>query len=505
MSIYNQDLERQLLAGLLNYPDKYIEIENFISEKDFYSVDSKVHKTIFQVIANLCRQNQKVDWVVVSERINSSGIKFEDDITVGDYVHSLSSRRVKEGAVVDVAKELKKFSVRREIYETSRKIALEMKNMKPESSYSEIVEIADKTYNEVVDRFEDVGENNVVDIYQDIEAYINEVADNPDKDKGLDIPYPTINKIYGSILRPGNIFVVNGRSGASKSTFMSDLVTKAAVLNDVGIIAIDNGELSSNEVMMRQCAALSGVPIFNLQNGSWRRNKELAAKVEAVWPKVKNLKHYYINGAGKSAEELVSLVKRIYYTKFSRGDQAILLYDYIKGSFHKDKNRQEHAAIGDLIDLLKKCVQRDIVFNGSPVISMVTGVQANRTGVTTNKTLDQVDESEASMGLSDRIVQISSWSGTLRQKLNEEIALEGGRFGTHVFTFTKTRHLGEEWNRHIYPVMTSKGPRRNYINFKIENFNCTEIGDLQDVVNTLDPTIACPEDEQDSDLPPSLR
>ena len=36
--IYSYELETQLLAGLLKYPEKYLEISAFISEKDFNSL-----------------------------------------------------------------------------------------------------------------------------------------------------------------------------------------------------------------------------------------------------------------------------------------------------------------------------------------------------------------------------------------------------------------------------------------------------------------------------------
>jgi len=48
--IYSYDLETQLLAGLIKYPDRYAEVASFISEKDFWSESSKINRTIFSVL-----------------------------------------------------------------------------------------------------------------------------------------------------------------------------------------------------------------------------------------------------------------------------------------------------------------------------------------------------------------------------------------------------------------------------------------------------------------------
>ena len=34
--VFSAEVEKQLLAGLLNYPDKYVEIAAFVSSKDFF-------------------------------------------------------------------------------------------------------------------------------------------------------------------------------------------------------------------------------------------------------------------------------------------------------------------------------------------------------------------------------------------------------------------------------------------------------------------------------------
>lgn len=53
-----------------------------------------------------------------------------------------------EAKIESAIKELKKYSVRREITKTAKRISESMKNISPEVSYLKIVESADQIYNE---------------------------------------------------------------------------------------------------------------------------------------------------------------------------------------------------------------------------------------------------------------------------------------------------------------------------------------------------------------------
>ena len=117
--IYSYELEKQLLAGLIKNPNSFIDICSFVSERDFYSEDSVLNKTIFTVIKQAIENAEDVDDVIIAQRIQSLGLSFEDNINVADYIRSLGMRKVSESSTVKAAKELKKYTIRREIYESS--------------------------------------------------------------------------------------------------------------------------------------------------------------------------------------------------------------------------------------------------------------------------------------------------------------------------------------------------------------------------------------------------
>tara|TARA_R100000152_G_scaffold20736_1_gene15680 strand:- start:3027 stop:4544 length:1518 start_codon:yes stop_codon:yes gene_type:complete len=484
--IYNFELEKQLLAGLIKEPDSLAEISNFIGNSDFYSKQSSLHSAIFRVIKQAIDAGDEIDEVIIAQRVNEVGLSFEDNLNPSDYIKSLALRKVPKGNTLKTAKELKKYSIRREILESSQDIGKKMKNMPPEASYRAIIEAADSAYNSRINLYEmgnDVPEN----IYEEMEALVEDRGNNPLTEFGMMGPHPKVNEIYGSLLRAGNITVIVARSGVGKTQFCMDYSTKVSLQYDVPVLHFDNGEMSKEELIMRQCAALSGVSMHLLESGKWRRaGEDVVKKVRAVWPKVKNLKFYYYNVGGMDVDSMVNTLKRFYYSKVGRGNPMVFSFDYIKTTSENIANKSEWQVVGEMVDKFKKCVQKEILHDGNPVIPMITSVQSNRYGITNNRNSQNIVDDESIVSLSDRITQFCSHMFILRNKTADEMETEGGRFGSHKLINVKARHLGSDIAGAVEPVRIGDSLRKNSINLDFNNFNISERGDLRDIARMLD-------------------
>ena len=113
--IYNFELEKQLLAGLIKEPESLAEISNFIGTSDFYSKQSSLHSTIFRIIEQAIDSGDEVDEVIIAQRVNDVGLSFEDNLNPADYIKSLALRKVPKGNALKTAKELKIFYKARDI------------------------------------------------------------------------------------------------------------------------------------------------------------------------------------------------------------------------------------------------------------------------------------------------------------------------------------------------------------------------------------------------------
>jgi len=501
MQLYNLDLEKHFLSGLLQNPESYFDISSFFSSRDFSTDQSSVHSSLFSVIKSFIELNQDLDPYLISEKIKATGISFEDGINPLEYIQSLFLRKVSAKSLIDTARALKKLTLKRDFFQTGKDLATSIAKL-GDAEYDEIISTADRIYNSRINQYEN-SDSLPVNIYDSMEKMVEDRGNNPIDDFGLVGPHQRLHEIYGSLLRPGNITVIVARSGIGKTQFCMDFCSKVSAMNEnTPILHFDNGEMSFEELTNRQCAAMSGVPLSLIESGRWRHAGDTVVnKVRAVFKKIKELKFYYYNCGGMSVDEMVNTVKRFYYAKVGRGNQMIFSFDYIKTTFQPSGNKTEWQVVGEMVDRFKRLIAKEILFERNPVISMITSVQMNRLGTSRNRSSDNIVEDETVVSLSDRITQFCSHMFLLRSKEPEEISEEGS-FGTHKLTNIKARHLGQDPMGEIEPVQMDDGVlRRNYISLNFENFNITEVGDLRDLRNRLRVSGIEPDQDGENQLP----
>jgi len=484
--IYSHELEQHLLSGVIKHPESFFEISNLIEESDFRA-NGEVNKTIFKIIKQALEAGESIDDVIISQRIRELNISFDENVNVFDYLKSLSMRMVGKESILQTAKDLKKLSIRQNISTQAVQVASQMKKMKSSASFEEIIDTADAAFNKNISSMF-ANKNSPENIFEDMEDIIEERGNNPQTEFGMMGPHKSINAMYGSLLRPGNITVIVSRSGVGKTTFCLDYCTKVSLqYGNVPVLHFDNGEMSKEELLMRQCAALSGVPMYYLETGNWRRNEAFVKKVREVWPKIKNMKLYYYNVAGLSVDQMINVMRRFYYSKVGRGNKMIFSFDYIKTTSEKNNNNLSHwQLVGDMVTKFKNFIAEEICFDEGPVVGMLTSVQSNRLGITNNRNSDNVVDDESIVSLSDQITHFSSHLFVLRKKTLDEIAEDPEGFGTHKLICFKNRHLGEQAQRAVNEVeMPDGSKKKNYINLDVDNFNIEDKGDLQDMVDYL--------------------
>jgi len=477
-------LEQRLISSLLNKPEDYVNIQGFFSESDLDPEGGQRHPVIFSVIRQAIEKNEEINGPIIAQRLEAIGVSIDgSDLSIGNYVLSLSRVKVKEGDAFKFARELKKLSARREGCQIGEDVKKAMINLDPSVSYVEIIQTIDQIVNKKINCFEIEG-NNPINIYEEMERIVEQAGQN--QEEPLFGPYPTVNKIYGSLLRGGNITCVTSRSGIGKTSLAMDFTCYVGDKYDVTVLHLDNGEMSLEELTFRRASSISGVPLHLIESGKWRNNKESVEKVRAALQKIKSgkSKFYYYCVAGMSVDEMVSLSKKFYYSKVGRGNRMILSFDYIKTTNQLNGNLTEWQVVGEIVDKFKKFVQKEVLFEENPMISMFTSVQSNRSGVTTNKTSDKIIDDESTVSLSDRIIQFCSHMFILRKKTMDEIAEEGQKFGTHKLICIKARHLGEDISGYLDPVKDGDKLRQNFINLSFENFKIEERGDLRDIVKS---------------------
>lgn len=470
MAIYSLQVEKYVLSGLIRHPASFADIESFINESDFIN---DVHYTIFCVFKETFNKGEQIDKILISQKCKNLGITFKDQsIDIFNYVNSICLIPTSQAGLIEGAKELLKLRIRREIEQTGDEIK-KFANSCAEKPIEEIITESDKIYNSKICTY--ASENNKPeDITNNVIEIIEERGNNPIEDTGLTSPYANFNRLYGGI-RPGNLYAWVSRPKHGKSTILNDLAIKITSINKGCKALVLDTEMSTIDMKFRIASSLTGIPVWHLETGNWKKNNNLYQKFEQSKDKIRGLTNQvdHLQVAGKPIEEIVSIVKRWYFSKVGRGNQCVVVYDYIKLTGESDKNKQEYQLIGEKVNALKElCSELNI-----PIL---TACQLNRSAES------GVDDSSA-ISQSDRLQWFASFVAIFRRKSVEEIADDGPEFGSHKLIPLATRFQGKDSAGHHDLVRIQEGKKvkymPNYISFDINNFNVQETGTLEDILS----------------------
>lgn len=478
MAIFSQQVEKHVLGGLIKHPQVFADVDSFLNEKDFYF---DVHSTIYCVIRDSLLKNERLDKVLLAQKIKNLGISHKDDINIFDYIEVLIFTQITPEATIQACRELLKLRIRRELTENANQVAhyVEKNGDKP---IGEIISHCDSIYSEKVASYK--RDDEPVNVFENIEQIIEARGNNPSEEAGFLTPYPEFNRLYGGY-RNANIYAYVSRAGEGKTTVIDDTcfnITKHYGFK-VPVFKLDT-EMEAHDIQSRMLSSLTGVPTWYIDTGAWRKNPEYLKLIRAAWPLVKNYKYEHLYVANKSIDQICSLIRRWYYSKVGRGNPAIIAYDYIKLAGEKvGQNWAEHQAIGEKINRLKEVIT-DLQ------VPLITAMQLNRSGNNFNKKSADVTDDSTAISLSDRLQWFASFVAIFRRKTLDEVVLDGPEFGTHKLIPLKTRFQGKDGMGH-HDFLKRPLPDgtttycNNYLNYELKNFRVTEKGSLHTIIEKL--------------------
>jgi replicative DNA helicase len=472
VSIYSLQIEKHVLGGLIKDPGVFADVATFVNEYDFYH---EVHSTIYCVLRDSLSKAEKIDKVILAQKIKNLGISFKDDLDIFQYIEALCFTQITPEATIEACKELVKTRIRREISETAIKISNNQKTNASQSIDS-IITNADAIYNEKISSYN--LNDRPINLFEDIDQFVEERGNNPVTDVGFETPYSEFNRLFGG-LRKKNVYAVVSRAGAGKSTILMDMSLKIAIASNfkIRVLLLDT-EMETEDLKWRAVSSMTGVPMWYLETGNWRRNEEMVNKVRSALATLKNYKYDHFKVGNKTTQQVSSIAKRWYYSQVGRGEPVVIVYDYIKLTGERISDAwKEHQVIGEKANIFKELADElDCPF--------LTAMQMNRLGEA-SRAGESVDDSSA-IALSDRLLWFSSFLAIFRRKTVEEIGDDGLKFGTHKLIPLKTRFQGKSASGHqdLVKRRMSDGEEkyvRNYLSFSVKNFHVEEKGSLFDI------------------------
>jgi replicative DNA helicase len=477
--------EKFLLAGILNYPNLYEDLDNLIiTSSDF---NSRIHQDIWVYFGEVLKKNGKVDYKILGLKMMELKLSYGMELTPLDYLEAISHIKVEEESVKHYAAKLKTLSIRKQVIETHIGIANDMLDFKNDLTHEEIVNLVDIKANSQTNLFAQ-GINEPIDVYKGLREEIEEQG-NSEKEYGITCHFPILRAQYGDFY-PGDLYVWASRQKQGKSTLIMEMLDACCNNLSQNVIGLYiDTELSTKRFRWRIMSRLTGINENYFRKGSWRKNAQWVELVRNTWPKVElffnRIQHLYV--ANMPIEEVIAIIRRWHRKNVRSSDkEAIIVYDYIKINSDLITNRynrmQGHDLAGYKADSLKKLAEEI----SCPIM---TSVQTNRGNA--SKKLDKREDDTTVISLSDQIGMYCSNMFLFNKLLVEEFQDLQGRYGldaTHRLIPLVTRVQGDEAPgfNNLVKVENEEGEvawKENEIYFKFENFRVTELTDLATLAN----------------------
>ncbi len=364
------------------------------------------------------------------------------DKTELSYIKSVFQTFVEFENIKIWAGKLRKILALKELKKLTRDIYHELDKKNGTESFSDILTIVE---NPITDYFASINndENGTIKLISVLDQYLDKVENNIVDAVGLSTGYNYVDHCCGGGMRNGSILMISARKKTGKS-FLAMNISLNVAKRGIPVLYADS-ELSEEIFIPRALSHICfkrgyKISIDDIETGKYARSNLHKQIVREAKEELKQYPIEYIKIAGKNFEQINSIIKRWLFTTV-KGQQCLFTLDYFKLNSQKDigKNLQEYQALGFyIVDLQNLAIKYNF-----PIL---TFGQTNRAGIH--------DEGTDTQSGSDRIIDIVSSFMVLKDKSEEEIALDGG--------FTTG-------NKKIVPVCSRFGEglmNNDYINFK---------------------------------------
>lgn len=474
--LFNKEIEKPLLSAIIRNPALRAEIK--VQASDF-SPDA--NRVVFSAIDACIAAGGDFSKIILIERLNALGIKLGGVMSPGDYVEHLSLIQIGDSEAISLAKEIKRWTVRRELYQIGQDIINLTKEDKPDKDKkvkkaSEMVEAVTQVFNRHVSIITGSHENEPVDLFATMEEYIESLGVD-EAEIGPKAPYPLYYDLWGTF-SPGDMSVYCARPKGAKSTFLMNTVEQCIEQDSNVICLMLDTELETKRVQRRMVSAITDINEFVIRTGQWKKNTEMRQKVREAYGRAQmltdRLGHLYVGG--KSTDEMLSICRRWHHKHSDGGRKKVLIcLDYIKLSSLDLENMgsmKDYQSVGKRVDQFKQLATE-------LQCHVLTAAQTNRS----NESRDGAERrSDGSVvGLSDQISQYASNIYALERLTTEQIAQFNSIDCTHTLSCIYARNLGAQGSAPMVRY-TDKGKERwkdNFLFYRIKNFRVEEIMDFR--------------------------
>ena len=321
--IHNIQIEQAVLAALMTVAGSYGQIENLLSENDFYATR---HKLIFSAIVDLDAQNAPYDSVLVNQWLETRN--FGEASGGEKYLMQLMSDAPSSFYnLKSYAEKLKDFTACRQVEAEALKIIQQARQLTVtrgelvQNAQDVFANLNTETASESLFHIHDAASNTFVEISRKMEAAIAGTT----LIKGIQTGIYDLDQKLGDV-EPGCLFVIAARPAMGKTTMMQVIANHVAVIQKKPVL-IMSGEMPKEQIAMRLCCAIAPANISLVRNTPHLMPKdEFTAYTRAV----AMLQKVPMQINDTSRPSIANIRESVRKVKHEYGSVGLVLVDYLQ-------------------------------------------------------------------------------------------------------------------------------------------------------------------------------
>jgi len=413
---FDQSTERAVLAGILHNPEVMLDVDEILSHNDFsFSIHAVTYDTFKDIIVEDDAAIDETSFANKLKQRDGAGLfghKLRDIVELFSMLKDIS---VVRRNVMNNVKMIKKFSIARQLRFALMDSDTSLEDIKGNEPIDQILSMAE----EGVFKTSMLLSKQSIDtvrLGQGFYEYAQETANNPVDIVGIPTGFPRWDLATGGVRRK-TTSLIGARPKRGKSSIGINMARYLGERNHIPTLYLDT-ELNEEIQRVRLGAAVTDVPIREIETGRWKQNKDYSQRIEKSRHLINNLPIYFRSAAGLYVPEYLSVMRRWVVKEVGRAEDGrvndcLIILDWLKLTDSKELSRdiREFQVLGFMLSQLHDfCVVYDV--------PMIVFIQLNREGISR--------DAEDVISGSDRLTFLCDSLSIISNKPKEEIARDGG-------------------------------------------------------------------------------
>ena len=426
-NLYDAVAERVIISSLLEHGNEvYHDIATSLKERDFYHPENRA---VFSAIGQLITQDNvlKPSLAALLAKLNTLDTSIVKKYDLEDYLSVLMQANTSKDDYKPSLQRVARFALCRGLIERLYEAVEHVKACDAKESILQIINKAEKPISDFTESL--IVADEPVNLAIELESFLESIESDQPKFRGIPTGFPLLDKALGGGLRCPGVHLEGARVKVGKSfraLNIANNITKAGI----PVLYLDT-ELTQTIVLARWASLLSGIPIDQIEMGTFGNDKRTKEQIKKVLSEVKDTRQFtYFNIAGRTHEEWISIMRRwimrkVGFNPDGTAKPCLIILDYLKiVSLGHMGDFKEWQYLGQIItDLHNFAIKYDIAI-WSPL-------QLNREGIN--------NDHQGIISGSDRIAHLCSSFSVLRNKTAEDYAADPQTNGNKKITVMFTR------------------------------------------------------------------